>query len=256
MTRKKITDLTEDISPQLADYSVSHDGVNAKKVTWQKIKDLFGSAASAWGSITGTLSAQTDLQSALDVKQDEATVVSSNQTAVNDGVYTVVASATFTDPSPTEGKGFSVLVRNGTATVGGTAYATAGTFIRRVFHSGAWANYVNQAALGFTAENVANKSTNVNTDQASDTKYPSVKAVYDWATNLLSGKQDTLVNQTNIKSINGSSVLGSGDLTVSDSTKIAKNVAATYTTNTITTVTAAEYAAIGSKDANTLYFIV
>ena len=38
--------------------------------------------------------------------------------------------------------------------------------------------------------------------------------------------------------------------------KIAKNIAATYTTNTITTVTAAEYAAIGTKDANTLYFIV
>lgn len=38
-----------------------------------------------------------------------------------------------------------------------------------------------QASLGFTAENVANKSTSVVTDQASDTKYPSVKAVYDWA---------------------------------------------------------------------------
>jgi hypothetical protein len=38
-----------------------------------------------------------------------------------------------------------------------------------------------QASLGFTAENVANKSTSVVTDQASDTKYPSVKSVYDWA---------------------------------------------------------------------------
>ena len=38
--------------------------------------------------------------------------------------------------------------------------------------------------------------------------------------------------------------------------KISKNVAATYTTNIITTVTAAEYAAIGTKDATTLYFIV
>jgi len=38
-----------------------------------------------------------------------------------------------------------------------------------------------QDALGFTAENVANKSTSVTTDQASNTKYPSVKAVYDWA---------------------------------------------------------------------------
>jgi hypothetical protein len=38
-----------------------------------------------------------------------------------------------------------------------------------------------QSALGFTAENVANKSTSVVTDQASSTKYPTVKAVYDWA---------------------------------------------------------------------------
>lgn len=39
-------------------------------------------------------------------------------------------------------------------------------------------------------ENVANKSTNVNTDQASNTKYPSVKAVFDWATSLFIKKSD------------------------------------------------------------------
>lgn len=38
-----------------------------------------------------------------------------------------------------------------------------------------------QNSLGYTAEDVANKSTSVTTDQASNTKYPSVKAVYDWA---------------------------------------------------------------------------
>lgn len=37
-----------------------------------------------------------------------------------------------------------------------------------------------QSALGFTAENVANKSTDVVADGASDTKYPSVKAVKDY----------------------------------------------------------------------------
>lgn len=36
------------------------------------------------------------------------------------------------------------------------------------------------------AEDVANKSTDVNADQASNTKYPSVKAVYDWAVGLFS----------------------------------------------------------------------
>jgi hypothetical protein len=65
------------------------------------------------------------------------TVVSSNLTAVNDTNYTVVANATFTDPSPTEGKGYVVYVRNGTATIGGTGYAV-GSLVFRVFHSGAW----------------------------------------------------------------------------------------------------------------------
>jgi hypothetical protein len=46
------------------------------------------------------------------------------------------------------------------------------------------------------------------------------------------------------------------NLTTDLAGKISKNVATTYTTNTITTVTAAEYAAIGTKDATTLYFIV
>jgi hypothetical protein len=37
-----------------------------------------------------------------------------------------------------------------------------------------------QDALGFTPENISNKSTSVVSDSASDTKYPSVKSVYDW----------------------------------------------------------------------------
>jgi hypothetical protein len=77
-------------------------------------------------------------------KQNNAIVVSSNQTAVNDGNYTVVANATFTDPSPVEGKGYRVFVRNGTATINAVAY-TERTTILRLFHSGAWVSYVSVA---------------------------------------------------------------------------------------------------------------
>ncbi len=77
-----------------------------------------------------------------DTALQPAEVKSSNFTAANDGLYVVVASATVTDPSPTEGKGFTVIVRNGTATIGGTGYSTAGSQIRRLFHSGGWATYV------------------------------------------------------------------------------------------------------------------
>lgn len=64
-----------------------------------------GGGSATWGSITGTLSSQSDLQAALNAKQN---------------------------------------------------------------------------SLGFTPENVSNKSTNVGLDQASNTKYPSVKAIVDW----------------------------------------------------------------------------
>jgi hypothetical protein len=69
------------------------------------------------------------------------TVVSSNTTASNDTNYNVVANATFTDPTPAEGKGYVVFVRNGTATIGGVGYAV-GRIIYRVFHSGAWSSTI------------------------------------------------------------------------------------------------------------------
>ena len=67
-------------------------------------------------------------------------VKSASFTASNDTQYTAVATLTVTDPSPVEGKGFEVFLRNGTATIGGTAYTRSGTTIRRLYHSGAWTN--------------------------------------------------------------------------------------------------------------------
>ena len=58
----------------------------------------------------------------------------------------------------------------------------------------------------------------------------------------LNAKQDTLVNGTNIKSINGNSILGSGDLAIA--------------TTQSWVGTQIEYDLINPKDANTLYFIV
>lgn len=49
-----------------------------------------------------------------------------------------------------------------------------------------------QNSLGYTAENLANKSTDINTDQASNIKYGGVKAIYDWATGLFA----TITNLT------------------------------------------------------------
>lgn len=61
-------------------------------------------------------------------------------------------------------------------------------------------------------ENVSNKSQDIETDKASTTKYASVKQLYEWA---VAKFQAGLVSGTNIKTINGASLLGSGDITVS-----------------------------------------
>ena len=76
-----------------------------------------------------------------DTKQSKTIVVSSNQIAVNDENYVNVANATYTDPSPVEGKGYQVFVRNGTATINSVGY-TENTTIIRLFHSGSWLSYV------------------------------------------------------------------------------------------------------------------
>ena len=59
--------------------------------------------------------------------------------------------------------------------------------------------YPTQKALGFTPENVANLSTDVNTDQASNSKYPSVKAVFDWAVGLFVQKNSAITGATKTK---------------------------------------------------------
>jgi hypothetical protein len=71
-----------------------------------------------------------------------AKIVSTNTTAILDASYVVVANVVFTDPSPAEGKGYEVFVRNGNATVGGVVYPVKGTIIKRTFHSGSWSNDV------------------------------------------------------------------------------------------------------------------
>lgn len=141
--------------------------------------DLFGMADSessnatkktAWSNIKSKLNTYFS-----NIYQTLREIVNGSISAVNDKNYIVVSSSTFTDPTPVEGKGYTVFVRNGTATIGGIGYSTAGRLYYRIYHSGAWATY----DLG------------------------------------LGSKQDTLVSGTNIKTVNGNSLLGSGDLTIS-----------------------------------------
>lgn len=89
---------------------------------------------SAWSLFKSTLKTYFDT-----LYQTLPVVVTGNITAANDTSYVQTASATFSDPTPAEGKGYTVFVRNGTATIGGVTYA-AGCLVYRFYHSGAWAN--------------------------------------------------------------------------------------------------------------------
>lgn len=86
-----------------------------------------------------------------------------------------------------------------------------------------------QDSLGFTAENVANKSTSVDTDKLSNTKYPSVKSVYDWAVGLfatianLALKTDKLI-VTNRQTASYTLVLSDADKLVEMNVATANNL--------------------------------
>jgi len=134
------------------------------------------SSAVAWGGITGTLSTQTDLQTALDGKVDEnAAITGATKTKITydaKGLVTAGADATTADIADSTNKRY---VTDAQATVIGN---TSGT------NTGDNATNSQYSGLAASKEDVSNKSTSVTTDQASNTKYPSVKSVYDWAVGL------------------------------------------------------------------------
>jgi hypothetical protein len=123
-------------------------------------------------------------QTALDLKVDEnAAITGATKTKITydaKGLVTAGADATTADIADSTNKRY---VTDAQATViGNTSGTNTGDNATNSQYSGLDAS--KQDVLGFTPENVSNKSTSVTTDQASNTKYPSVKSVYDWAVGL------------------------------------------------------------------------
>jgi hypothetical protein len=127
------------------------------------------SSAVAWGGVTGTLSNQTDLQTALDGKVDENTAITgATKTKVTydaKGLVTAGADATTADIASSTDK-----------------------------------RYLTDAQLVV----VGNTSGTNTGDNATNSQYSG----------LATSKQDTLVSGTNIKTINSTSLLGSGNVAV------------------------------------------
>jgi hypothetical protein len=163
--------------------SATQSALNAKQdtlVSGTNIKTVNGtsvlgsgniaiSSAVAWGGVTGTLSNQTDLQTALDGKVDEnSAITGATKTKITydaKGLVTAGADATTADIADSTDK-----------------------------------RYVTDAQLVV----VGNTSGTNTGDNATNSQYSGLAA----------SKQDTLVSGTNIKTINSTSLLGSGNVAV------------------------------------------
>jgi hypothetical protein len=163
--------------------SATQSALNAKQdtlVSGTNIKTVNGtsvlgsgniaiSSAVAWGGVTGTLSNQTDLQTALDGKVDEnSAITGATKTKITydaKGLVTAGADATTADIADSTNRRY---VTDAQSTVIGN---TSGT------NTG---------------------------DNATNSQYSGLAA----------SKQDTLVSGTNIKTINSTSLLGSGNVAV------------------------------------------
>ena len=203
-------------------------------------------SAAAWGSITGTLSSQTDLQSALDLKAPLAsptftgTVILPKTLEIQDttgdhqyvlAVSELSADRTITLPLLAGADEFvfkdHIQTLTNKSISGGqitSAVALATNVTTNANLTGHITSTGNATLLGsFTVAQLntalsdgdvatgGGTATGTNTgDNATNTQYSGLAA----------SKQDTLVSATNIKTINGSTVLGSGDLVVSGSVNI------------------------------------
>jgi hypothetical protein len=161
------------------------------------------------------------IQTQLDGKVDEnAAITGATKTKITydaKGLVTSGADATTADIADSTDKRY---VTDAQLTVIGN---TSGT------NTGDNATNSQYSGLAASKEDVANKSTSVTTDQASNTKYPSVKAVYDWAVGLfatianLALKTDKLV-VTNRQTASYTLVLSDADKLVEMNVGSANNL--------------------------------
>ena len=136
---------TQDVPNSLIAYVEARTNETAENPNHKSVVIIFANTDSA--GLTGAFDYTPNIGD-LDYTQKiyvDAKIISSNETAKNDRNYSVVANATFTDPTPVEGKGYMVTVINGTATIGGVGY-TVGQKVFRHFHSGSWRTFVTQNA--------------------------------------------------------------------------------------------------------------
>ena len=159
------------------------------------------SSAVAWGGVTGTLSNQTDLQTALDGKVDENTAITgATKTKItydSKGLVTAGADATTADIADSTNKRYVTDAQ--LVVVGNTSGTNTGDNAVNSLYSG----------LATSKQDTLVSGTNIKTVNSASLLGSGDVAV-----------QATLVSGTNIKTINSTSLLGSGNISVAPATGI------------------------------------
>jgi hypothetical protein len=168
---------------------------------------------SAWGGITGTLSSQTDLQTALDGKVDENTAITgATKTKITydaKGLVTAGADATTADITDSTNKRY--VTDADLVDIGNLSGTNTGDQTSIVGITGTKAQFDTAVSDG-----------NIMYVGDAPTAHTHPQSDVTNLTTDLAAKQETLVSGTNIKTINGSSVLGAGNLVVSGATSISQ----------------------------------
>ena len=141
-----------------------------------------GGGGGTWGSIAGTLSNQTDLQTALNAKLPTTATTASIADSTNKRYVTDANLITIGNQSGTNtGDETNATIK--------TKLGAAGTAADGYLTQANWNTFNNkQPALGFTAENIANKATDFTI--VNNTLYPTVQAVNNAINTALIGLLD------------------------------------------------------------------
>ena len=208
-----------------------------------------GGGGGTWGSITGTLSSQTDLQTALNAKEPTITTGTSAQYIRGDKALatldkTAVGLANV-DNTTDAGKPVSTATQTAlNLKLNSSAISAYGLTLVDDADAATARGTLGLGTLATQSGTFSGTSSGTNTgDQTTIVGITGTKAQFDTAvtdgnimyigdaptththvqsdiTGLvasLSAKQDTLVSATNIKTINGTTILGSGNLVVTGS---------------------------------------
>jgi hypothetical protein len=169
--------------------------------------DITVGVSAAWGGITGTLSTQTDLQSALNAKENSITAGTTSQYYRGDKTFQTLDKTAV---------GLGNVANTDTTTTANITDSSNKRFITDTQQT-----VLSNTSGTNTGDNATNTTSNTYADgKVADsitdgvtTSAPSQNAVFD----ALANKQATLVSGTSIKTINSQSLLGSGNITVTGS---------------------------------------